>query len=1174
MEKVLVSSRKRITVPSPRPTAVREIQLIDRTEEMQVLREAADRAIQGEGGVVFLYGEAGIGKTRLARELGAYARSRGMQVLCGRCPALFRMDGVPPYVLWEEVIKDYLEICTPEQLFRVIGSYPVEVSKLVPELKQKLRTFPQSFPLSPEHSRDRLFEAVSQFITNISKEAPLLVILDDLQWTDQSSLLLLHYLARGVYKESLLLLGAYRDTNVDKKHPLSPVLTELNRERLLQPVPLKRMSYDDTSEMIKRILEQDDVPKKFGELVYKKTRGNPFFIEEVIRSLKEEEVVYREKNKWEIKKVSRIEFPETVKDVIKARIDRLGDECQRVLTMASFVGKEFTFEALLGLTNLEEEKLLEIVETLTKAGFVNQKVIHGKDVCSFADIIVRDVVNEEVSPLRRKKLHRIVGDALEQVYSKDIDEHFGELALHFLESGDKEKALDYFLKAGEQATKIYANDEAASYFQSALELLEEKEDHLQEKCHVLEKLGDLKGIVGESQDSIKYWNNALFLWRQLHGTENVSRLHRKIATVLGLVMGNMKEAREHQDKALRILESETESVELAMLYADIARLSWHSGEVEEARPWAQKALELAKKLGAFEVIAEAYTNLALVSSVTGDRQKTIEHLEKALKIALERNYVESALRIYNNLANEHSYEENEKSVKRWEEGFELAKKAGHVGWISWMGTALSGMYANSANITKALDLAEQSAALDRKTRSLANLSLSLAGLGYIYQILGEWDKSEQYYKEAVDVSERSDRFQAIARSYAYLGWFYIGKGEYIKAKELYEKAIKISENAGASSYVMFFSRGVIWASVELGEFDRARIFVNKLLGFAIKKKQRELIAGANALKAMLLRGEKKWQESVRYFEKSLNGYEALNARRWNLYVFAKVLYEYARLYLERNKRGDGEKTRSLLNQALEMFQKIGAKKDIEKVRSKMTRLETGREIAEPEPVAEVVLPEHVSTGYEDLDDLLFGGLPRNYAVILTSPSCDERDLMIKRFLEAGAKNGEVTFYVTIDPGEVKSLTDRSNFYLVICNPQADRITKDMPNVFKLKGVENLTDINIALTSAFRKLNKSLKGSRRICVEVISDILLQHHAVQTRRWLTGLLTELKSRGFTTLAVMDSEIHPPQEVRAIVGVFQGEINIHKKGTKKFLRIEKMLNQEYLENEIPLEKEKLRE
>jgi len=225
------------------------------------------------------------------------------------------------------------------------------------------------------------------------------------------------------------------------------------------------------------------------------------------------------------------------------------------------------------------------------------------------------------------------------------------------------------------------------------------------------------------------------------------------------------------------------------------------------------------------------------------------------------------------------------------------------------------------------------------------------------------------------------------------------------------------------------------------------------------------------------------------------------------------------------------------------------------------------------PVSEV-LPGRISTGYDNLDSLLFGGIPENHAVILTSPSCDERDLLIKRFLEAGTKNGEVTFYVTIDPGEVKSLTDRSNCYLFICNPQADRIIKTMPNVFKLKGVENLTDINIALTSAFRKLDKPLEGSRRICIEVISDILLQHHAVQTRRWLTGLLTELKSRGFTTLAVMDPGMHTPQEVRAVLGLFEGEMNIYEKDLEKFLKIKKMTNQKYSKSELSLQEEKLQE
>jgi KaiC/GvpD/RAD55 family RecA-like ATPase len=229
------------------------------------------------------------------------------------------------------------------------------------------------------------------------------------------------------------------------------------------------------------------------------------------------------------------------------------------------------------------------------------------------------------------------------------------------------------------------------------------------------------------------------------------------------------------------------------------------------------------------------------------------------------------------------------------------------------------------------------------------------------------------------------------------------------------------------------------------------------------------------------------------------------------------------------------------------------------------------------PKPEDFLPDRVTTGFKDLDSLLFGGLPKNYAVALTSPSCDERDMLIKRFLEAGARNGQVTFYVTVDPGSAKSLAEefQSNFYLFICSPRADTMIESietLPNVFKLKGVENLTEISIALTKALGTLDASLNGPRRACLGIISDVLLQHHAVQTKRWLSDLIPELRSKGFTTLAVMNPQMLPPEEVQAILELFEGEISIHEKeGLRKTVRIQKMYNQKYLDCELPLTKGK---
>jgi KaiC/GvpD/RAD55 family RecA-like ATPase len=246
------------------------------------------------------------------------------------------------------------------------------------------------------------------------------------------------------------------------------------------------------------------------------------------------------------------------------------------------------------------------------------------------------------------------------------------------------------------------------------------------------------------------------------------------------------------------------------------------------------------------------------------------------------------------------------------------------------------------------------------------------------------------------------------------------------------------------------------------------------------------------------------------------------------------------------------------------------REDIERGKSRLIHVEERQAVAEFKP------NDHVATGHVDLDKLLYGGIPLDYAVVLTSPSCDERDLLIKSFLRTGVKNREVTFYVTINASLARALSEKSmsNLQIFVCNPEAEAIIKSSSSVHSLKGVENLTDISIALTSAIRQLEPALEGPKRICLELVSDVLLQHHAVETRRWLTALMTKLKSEDFTTLAIIDPQAHPSEELHAILGLFDGEINIREKETEKglerYLRVKKMSNQKYLEDEVLLKKE----
>lgn len=228
-------------------------------------------------------------------------------------------------------------------------------------------------------------------------------------------------------------------------------------------------------------------------------------------------------------------------------------------------------------------------------------------------------------------------------------------------------------------------------------------------------------------------------------------------------------------------------------------------------------------------------------------------------------------------------------------------------------------------------------------------------------------------------------------------------------------------------------------------------------------------------------------------------------------------------------------------------------------------------------VSETILPNRIRTGFQDLDNLLFGGIPRNTAVILTSISCDERDLLVKRFLEAGAKEGNTTFCVIVDPEDVRSLAEefKDSFHVLACTTSLDQDFEKFPNITKAAGIENLTEVNIALETMLNDLGKAREEEGRACLEILSDILLEHGAVQTRKWLSRLIPNLRSRGFTTLAVVNPHMHTSEQVHAILDLFDGEISIYEKDNDdfaKYLRIKKMHRQTYLENELPLRKSRL--
>jgi len=309
-------------------------------------------------------------------------------------------------------------------------------------------------------------------------------------------------------------------------------------------------------------------------------------------------------------------------------------------------------------------------------------------------------------------------------------------------------------------------------------------------------------------------------------------------------------------------------------------------------------------------------------------------MERAQKISRDNDCVEQALFAYIDLSACHSESNYETSFNISTKGLELAKKIGHLFAMSWFESQLARAYVGLGDMEKATAMAEESLALDRKMGNRSHLPRSIVTRGWIYQIMGEWDKSKQFYDEALTVSQDLDDYQGTIYSCWHIGLLHLDKGEYTKAAECFAKSTEISEEHETPIGYTKYRLWLVKSYIELKEIEKAKKLLEDLCKHAHGSSEKWFKLKIDTSRAMLFRAEKKWDESVDQFERSLKEQEAQNARRWDIYRFGDFLYEYAKVYLERDEKGDKEKAHNLLNQALELFQKLGAKKDLEKIIAK------------------------------------------------------------------------------------------------------------------------------------------------------------------------------------------------------------------------------------------------
>ena len=443
---------------------------VGRQREMADLKASLEDALSGKCRMLTLVGEPGIGKTRIAQELATYAGLRGAQVLWGRC---YEEQGVPPYWPWVQAIRSYVRDVDPEQLGSEMGAGAADIAEVVSDVKDRLPNLrPPAQSETPEQAQFRLFDAITTFMKAASRKRPLVLVLDDLHWADQPSLLLLQFVARELGGARFLLVGTYRDVELNRQHPLAETLGELTRERLFQRVLLRGLTQEDVGNFIK-LTSGNSPPPGLIEAVYSQTEGNPLFVTEVVRLLVQEGEAGSgfkpsppgETNSWTVR------IPEGVRELIGRRLNRLSQRCNETLTVASIIGREFTLDQLKRLSeDTSEDRLLEVLEEAL-ASRVIEELPRSVGRYQFTHALIQETLADELSLTRRVRLHAQIAETLENLYGADAEAHAAELAHHFVEAEaviGTAKLVRYSLLAGQRAVTVRAYEEAVAHFQRGL----------------------------------------------------------------------------------------------------------------------------------------------------------------------------------------------------------------------------------------------------------------------------------------------------------------------------------------------------------------------------------------------------------------------------------------------------------------------------------------------------------------------------------------------------------------------------------------------------------------------------------------------------------------------------------------------------------------------------------
>ena len=763
--------------------------LIGRTPELRGLHALIDQVRGGQGQVALLYGEAGIGKSRLVTEAKTSTTAQGFLLLQGNC---FPTDLSYPYA----PLLDLLRSSAASQLAATIASdlapFARELHQLVPDIVPLPPNLVSLSSFDPEQEKRRLFTALAQFFTGQATKQPVLLIIEDIHWSDDTSLEFLYYLARRCSAHPLLLLLTYRSDEV--RPSLRHFLAQLDRERLAQETSLAHLTRDEVDAMLRAIFALPRSARlELPDPIYALTEGNPFFVEEILKSLIAAGDIFYVDGRWERKPLGELHIPRSVKDAVQQRTDQLSEPARCVLTLAAVAGRRFDFALLQELTHHDEQHLLQLIKESMAAQLV---VEESAEQFAFRHALTRQAIYADLLVRERKALHRSIADTMEHLSVSPLDAHLADLAYHFYESGKWEKALEYGQRAGEQAYRLYAPQVAIEQVTRALDAAQHASiippaTLYRLRGQAYETLGDFEHarldyettlqIASVAGDRHAEWQSLMdlgFLWAQRDyaqtGTyyQQALALARQMGDPLTLAhslnhLGNWhvnieqpREALGYHQEALTLFQQAHDSPGIAETCDLLGMASTLGGDLVQGAAYCQQAVALFRELDDRQGLASSLTLLAELGGIYQSETMVPASIsfaesllfgEQALKTARETG--QRSAEAYTLVSLGHylgPHGEYARALEMAQAGLALSEQIEHRQWMTFGYWELGVLYLELLALPEALQQLEQALALAHEVGSWNWIRIVSGFLAPAYLLQQDLTKAESILTAALE----------------------------------------------------------------------------------------------------------------------------------------------------------------------------------------------------------------------------------------------------------------------------------------------------------------------------------------------------------------------------------------------------------------------------------------